>query len=209
MTRKDLRCYANQAFCPSTRRCSKRASFSGTTTSSCSVGQRTKLNANDWPRCEVPRLLFLADDGPPPPRTDLLEDWVRLPLDPRRADGSDGRRWRGGPRVPSRRPSSTTTDCCGGATIGWRFPRPRSPWSNCCSAGFAGSSATRSSSRRTKRTEAAPTRSRPRRCSVGSSSGSPRWARPSQRSRAGLHARRAQRLSAPRRSRGQSVTMPA
>ena len=33
-------------------------------------------------RCSVPRLLLLAEDAPPPSPTDLLEDWVRLPLDP-------------------------------------------------------------------------------------------------------------------------------
>jgi two-component system, OmpR family, response regulator len=31
---------------------------------------------------QVPRLLLLAEDAPPPTPTDLFEDWVRLPLDP-------------------------------------------------------------------------------------------------------------------------------
>jgi hypothetical protein len=38
--------------------------------------QRNQLAADG-----VPRLLLLADDAPPPRSLDLLEDWVRLPLD--------------------------------------------------------------------------------------------------------------------------------
>ena len=57
-------------------------------------------------RAQIPRVLLIAADGPPPEEWDELEDWIRLPLDPDELQARAralGRRARPGPPA-GRRP---------------------------------------------------------------------------------------------------------